>query len=338
MPGATTRLSLPYPTSGDAADGPDGFRDLAEALDNVGLYGQGLIANLPAAVGISGRGYWATDEGLFYINDGTTWHAIGDFAGVAPDSITATEIAANAVGSSEIAANAVGASELADNAVDTTAIVDLAVTAGKLAAALKPSGGAGASTEALRALGTGVGLAAPGVHGSQHALAGGDPLPTDSVGAAQIQAGAVGSSEIATGAVGADEIATGAVGSDEIAANAVGVVHMIGAMAYLVKAAKYAGPYTNGQTFTISAPPTYSGTYIIEWGAAQADGDSQGDSGQITCSKSSVVAKFADVSQSGGPGLEPGVALTANEVITFTVTGSSGWSVSNAWAKLTRVA
>jgi hypothetical protein len=50
------------------------------------------------------------------------------------------------------------------------------VTAAKVANGLKPSAGAGAGIEALRALGTGPGFAAFGSHAAQHGLSGSVPV------------------------------------------------------------------------------------------------------------------------------------------------------------------
>jgi len=161
MPTYSTRLSIPIPTLTEAADAPAVITAVAAVLDAAGLWGQGLIANIPAASGITGRFYWATDESKLYINNGSAWFSIGPNV-IGPDSVTAAMIAAAAV----------TASELADDSVDTAAIQALAVTNAKLAASavdgtkvaasLKPSGGAGGSTEALRALGVVAGTALAG--------------------------------------------------------------------------------------------------------------------------------------------------------------------------------
>jgi microcystin-dependent protein len=75
-----------------------------------------------------------------------------------------------------MADNSVGAAEIIDGSVGAAEIADGTVGLAELATALKPSQGAGASAEALRALGLAAGLAAPGTHASQHASGGGDPL------------------------------------------------------------------------------------------------------------------------------------------------------------------
>lgn len=215
MPTTTARLGIPTPLLAEAADVPASTLAMAQALDNLAIWGQGTLAARPAASGATGRLYYATDNGLLYISTGTAWVTIGP-------SVTSP----GSIGSAEIADNAVGATELADNAVDTNAIINLAVTTGKLAdgsvtepklaAALKPSGGAGAATEALRALGLGVGQAMPG----------NQSIVTTQIGDGQVTlakhaADSVDASKIVDGSVGSAEIADGSVGSAELGANAV---------------------------------------------------------------------------------------------------------------------
>lgn len=161
MPGSTPRLGLPYPLLAESADGPAALQALATALDQAGLWGQGLLAARGAAVGVSGRHYFAFDTGHLYVNTGTAWFDIGPSV-TGPNSITAVEIANNAVGQTELADNAVDTASLIDGSVTGPKIADLAVTTAKLAAALKPSQGAGAGTEALRALGVVAGTALAG--------------------------------------------------------------------------------------------------------------------------------------------------------------------------------
>jgi hypothetical protein len=163
---------------------------LAAALDALVDYRQGTAASRPANPGHQAVLHWATDTLKMSYWDGTTWYQIGPST-TGADSVTAVEIAANAVGSSELADNAVDINAIQDGAVTTNKHADASVTAVKIAAALKPSGGAGAATESLRALGTAAGTAAAGTHGSQHATAGADPLPANSVGATQITDGSV---------------------------------------------------------------------------------------------------------------------------------------------------
>lgn len=164
MPVTTARLALPTPTLSEAADVPASMLALATALDQSGQWGQGTLAARPAAIGVTGRLYFATDEQKLYINTGTAWVSIGpSVSGI--DSITAFEIAMDAVGASELANNAVDTAAIVDGAVTTAKIGALAVDTTKIAASLKPSGGAGGGTEALRALGVVVGTAAAGDDG-----------------------------------------------------------------------------------------------------------------------------------------------------------------------------
>lgn len=156
----TTRMALPYPTGTTPSDVDGWMKLLAEAVDALAaIYGQGTFANRPISTagspGKAGRFYVVTsgtENGQVWYDHGTGWIQVNPSQAIGPDSITAAMIAAAAV----------TASELADNAVDTAALQDSAVTFAKLAAALKPSQGAGASAEALRALGTGAANAAAG--------------------------------------------------------------------------------------------------------------------------------------------------------------------------------
>jgi hypothetical protein len=157
------RFQIQYP-DGSRTDRPDiplHLTNIVTSLDANGvMFGQGTFANrpvgTPASLGKQGRVYMSSDgvsggsagTYILFYDYGTGWALVtGVYAGPPPDSITAIEIAPNAITSAE----------LADGAVDTAAIQDAAVTAAKLAAALKPSQGAGGSTEALRAIGMGAG-------------------------------------------------------------------------------------------------------------------------------------------------------------------------------------
>ena len=81
MPSTTRRLSLPAPTGGESADGPDGIGDLATVLDDIILgYGQGLLAGRPDA-GTEGRMYYATDDGILYYDFGGGWIPAGQQPG-----------------------------------------------------------------------------------------------------------------------------------------------------------------------------------------------------------------------------------------------------------------
>ena len=157
MPDTTTRFGIVTPTGVEAPDVDQHMQNIANQIDLLGaIFGQGTFAarptSSPGQPGKQGRFYMVTsgaETGELYYDYGTGWILVNPDATIAADSITAGLIAPNAVTSSE----------LADNAVDTAAIQDGAVTGPKVAATLKPSGGAGAATEALRALGLGDGLA-----------------------------------------------------------------------------------------------------------------------------------------------------------------------------------
>jgi hypothetical protein len=162
--------------------------DIADerALSALGL---GDLASLDIGEGLEDDGAGNLRVKL----DGVTLARSATGIKVAPDGITANEIAAGAVGSSEIATGAVGNAELATDAVTTdkiaagavgtTDIADLAVTNAKLAA------------DAVTA----------------------DKIAADAVGASEIATGAVGNAELAADAVTTDKIATGAVGTTDIA-------------------------------------------------------------------------------------------------------------------------
>jgi microcystin-dependent protein len=159
----------------DAADVPLYVRNIVAALEAKGVqYGQGTLAARPTAA-IQGRLYMATDQTpptMFY-DTGSTWIQIG---ALAADSITAAQIAPDSIGTSELAPDSVTTAEILDGTIATGDLSDNSVTAPKINSALKPSTGAGGSTEALRALGTAAGLAAPGTHAAQHAAGGADPI------------------------------------------------------------------------------------------------------------------------------------------------------------------
>lgn len=78
MAGNTTRYSLPYPTGTDAADqGDDQIKALAEAADSkFAGFSLGLLSARPTVGGTTGPSgfiYYATDNGLFYVSDGSSW-------------------------------------------------------------------------------------------------------------------------------------------------------------------------------------------------------------------------------------------------------------------------
>ncbi len=168
---ATTRLAIPYPSSADPPNGPAQMQAIAESLDNAAIdLPEGLIAAIPSP-DPRGRWFYATDQGILYRSSGSTWRAVS----VAPDAVTAVQIAAAAVGNTELADDSVSKSKMQDNSVGSAEIEADAVGQSELGPgavgpvevndSLKPSAGAAAGTEALRAIGPG---------GSQ-VVAGNDP-------------------------------------------------------------------------------------------------------------------------------------------------------------------
>jgi hypothetical protein len=140
---------------------------IAEKVDQAAIYGQGLLADRPTSTGgspgIQGRVFWATDVQTLYWDHGTGWTAIGPSV-IADGIITEPKYATDSVSQRALANDSVGAPELIADSVGTSEIAPLAVTDAEIAAALKPSGGAGAGVEALRALGNAAGQAAPGIN------------------------------------------------------------------------------------------------------------------------------------------------------------------------------
>lgn len=172
----TSRLTAPYPQLPETADVPRDIAALSARLDAVCVgYSEGTA--LPA-YGKHGWYFYRTDTGRIYYDIGTAWLDMTPSAFSIPDnSLTAQQIAEDAITASELANNAVDTNALLDGAVTSAKILDGTIVAGDIANALKPSTGAGGSTEALRALGPGSGLAAPGTHGNpSHDWDGYDPL------------------------------------------------------------------------------------------------------------------------------------------------------------------
>ncbi|MFY9488061.1 MAG: hypothetical protein WAP35_05115 [Solirubrobacterales bacterium] len=128
MPGATSRLALPYPVNGDAVDVAGDIQDLATAADNLVPYSQGVFASRPTSTGGSpgkqGRRYYATDQGIEYLDTGTSW-IIG--------KITQAEIPNLAIDTARLADNAVTNAKVADNAIGSAEIINASVADGDLA-------------------------------------------------------------------------------------------------------------------------------------------------------------------------------------------------------------
>jgi len=69
----TSRLSLPFPEDTEPADGPAAIGALATAIDPlIPPFSMGVIGTRPAA-GLAGRLYYATDESLLYLDNGSAW-------------------------------------------------------------------------------------------------------------------------------------------------------------------------------------------------------------------------------------------------------------------------
>ena len=175
---ATPRWGLRYPAGSDPADAPTAIGNLAADLDGVAFDDQGPVASRPTSTpgspGKKGRYYFATDEGVLYRDTGTSW--VGINAAGAADGPAAIPTL-RSLGTGALQAAAGNDPRLSDQRTP----LDGSVTGAKVAAALKPSGGAGAATEALRALGTAAGTAAAGSHASQHGPTGADPLADGSL-------------------------------------------------------------------------------------------------------------------------------------------------------------
>lgn len=175
MPGATTRLALPYPLSTESPAGHTQIQNLATAIDGAAIdLAEGTLAARPAP-SIRGRWYYATDVATLYRDSGATWRAV-----MGTDVVTAAMIAPDAVGTSELAADAVGNSELAPDAVTNTEVAaGAAIAKSKLAslnivdadvnaaaaiaeAKLALASDAAAGTPSRRTLGSGATQAAAG--------------------------------------------------------------------------------------------------------------------------------------------------------------------------------
>lgn len=189
----STRFGISYPnpaTRDEPADVPSDLQLLVFGIEGQATrYSQGLFSARPAA-GKIGSFYYATDQTLIYYDTGAAWITIGP---PAAGSIGPTQLANDAVQTVHIASGAVGADEIATDAVGTSEIAPGAVSDVEVAAANK-DGASG--TYSMRRLGTSAGMAAAGTHAAQHALAGADPLPANSVGASQIQDDTVGLAEL----------------------------------------------------------------------------------------------------------------------------------------------
>jgi len=168
----TTRAGLPYPPYNAPADVPGDILALATRLDTIiAMDDQGSLGSRPAA-GVSGRYYTDTVSGLTYRDNGSAWIALNP-VGVGDGPAGTPTL--RSLGPGGLQATPGNDPRLSDQRVP----VDNSVTSAKISALLKPSGGAGATTEALRAIGTGAGQVAPGLHAAQHLPGGTDPFTMD---------------------------------------------------------------------------------------------------------------------------------------------------------------
>src|SRR5215472_12088222 len=165
MGSLTPRLQLPYPALTDVADGPAAFQALAQALDKAAIDDQGAFsarpASTPGSPGIKGRYYWATDQTILYRDNGLGWDQVTMSAPVDPDP---TIPGLRTLGSGHNQACPGDDPRLSDARTP----LDNSVTGAKVHTSLKPSAGAAAAVEAIRALGYGPGQAAPGIHSTYH--------------------------------------------------------------------------------------------------------------------------------------------------------------------------
>lgn len=108
---ATTKYSLPYPTLTDPADVPHDLGLLANALDPlIATASQGTASARPPAA-TPGRLYFATDKGVLYYDNGTTWSAISvpiQGPGALPTSPVNGEEVVTEVGATAMTAGVLG--------------------------------------------------------------------------------------------------------------------------------------------------------------------------------------------------------------------------------------
>lgn len=81
----TTRLSLPTPTGTDLISaGDDAIADGNTVLDDAAMWEAGTFAGRPAAADLDGKFYLATDVGIVYVSDGSSWIEVSRGGGTVP--------------------------------------------------------------------------------------------------------------------------------------------------------------------------------------------------------------------------------------------------------------
>lgn len=187
------QITYPNPDRSDTADVPRDIGALVTASEQEVIYGQGTLAARPTSSvgtpGVQGRVYFATDQSpmTLYYDYGTGWQSVG---AVAAGSIGTTQLADDSITGGALGAGVKikQGTITHDNLVAGTVrgstaggaqqeISQGTIQPEDISTRLKPSAGAGAATESLRALGTAAGTAAAGSHQSQHVAAGADALP-----------------------------------------------------------------------------------------------------------------------------------------------------------------
>lgn len=167
--------ALPAPDQLPAGAGPDVPADvkaLADAIDTK-LTPYVTAANFGAlpAVGKAGRRGRTTDNGMVYLDTGAAWVVDNSAAGngIAISAVGVHTVDLAATPGLEFSAGklraAVDGTTIERTAGGVLGVKDGGIAVAKIADALKPSGGAAAGTEALRALGTTAGTAAAGNDG-----------------------------------------------------------------------------------------------------------------------------------------------------------------------------
>lgn len=178
---STPRMGLPYPVSTDSPAGHSQIQSLAQMLDsNAAMFAHGTESVRPSA-GKPGRVFYATDLGHLFYDTGAAWVQVTQGAAQVDGPPTVGTLRTLGTGNQQ------AASGNDARFFDARTPLDNSVTAAKVHTSLKPSSGAGSATEALRALGTQAGRAAAGIHASQHAQGGADPLPANSVALDMLQ-------------------------------------------------------------------------------------------------------------------------------------------------------